>query len=279
MTGDMTRAANPPPGPATPDENPGRLLTRPPRHHSQVPVMPPEHEATAGDRGRRASFVLGMRIPASSSRRPVAPRAPRPGHRRRAVFTQLWAAGPAGQRRDQGHLLPVPRRAGTGGPCAAPMSRSPGPRRPSPERPRSSATGSSRDTAIWNSTRLVASLDRLSACTSALHLRRQRQPPSQRQADRQDGHRPPHGPQVTPRQFLTGRVQQRRQHDQAHGVRWYMDRREPGQQADGQPGDHQQGRGRDTKPVGERRDYRAQHDQGTRWRLHRAGRLPRPPVS
>jgi len=40
-----------------------------------------------------------------------------------------------------------------------------------------------------------------------------------------------------------------------------MDRREPGQQGNGQPGDHQQGRGRDTKPPGERGGHRAQHDQ------------------
>jgi hypothetical protein len=40
-----------------------------------------------------------------------------------------------------------------------------------------------------------------------------------------------------------------------------MDRRDAGHQADDQPGDHQQGRSRDTKPAGEGRDYRAQHDQ------------------
>jgi len=40
-----------------------------------------------------------------------------------------------------------------------------------------------------------------------------------------------------------------------------MDRREPGQQGHGQPGDHQQGRGRDTKPASKGRDHRAQHDQ------------------
>ena len=40
-----------------------------------------------------------------------------------------------------------------------------------------------------------------------------------------------------------------------------MDRREPRQQPDDQPGDHQQGRGRDTKPASESRDHRAQHDQ------------------
>src|ERR1700678_1718220 len=99
-----------------------------------------------------------------------------------------------------------------------------------------------RDTAIWNSTRLVASLNRLSACTSACTLGgSDRRRPSALTA--------------------TGRVQQRRQHDQADGIRRYMDRREPRQQADDQPGDHQQGRGRDAKPASERRDHRAQHDQ------------------
>jgi hypothetical protein len=40
-----------------------------------------------------------------------------------------------------------------------------------------------------------------------------------------------------------------------------MDRRDAGHQADDQPGDHQQGRSRDTKPAGESRDHRTQHDQ------------------
>jgi hypothetical protein len=37
-TRDTTCAAEPPPGPATPDENPNRHLTRHPRHHPQLPV-------------------------------------------------------------------------------------------------------------------------------------------------------------------------------------------------------------------------------------------------
>jgi hypothetical protein len=40
-----------------------------------------------------------------------------------------------------------------------------------------------------------------------------------------------------------------------------MDRREPRQQPDDQPGDHQQGRGRDSEPAGESRDHRAQRHQ------------------
>ena len=40
-----------------------------------------------------------------------------------------------------------------------------------------------------------------------------------------------------------------------------MDRRDAGHQADDQPGDHQQGRSRDTEPAGESRDHRTQHDQ------------------
>jgi len=44
----MTGAADPPPGPATPDENPNRHLTRHPDTTPQVPVMPPQHEAADG---------------------------------------------------------------------------------------------------------------------------------------------------------------------------------------------------------------------------------------
>jgi hypothetical protein len=44
-----------------------------------------------------------------------------------------------------------------------------------------------------------------------------------------------HRPQITPRQFLADRVQQRRQHDQADDIRCHVDRREPPQQADNQP--------------------------------------------
>jgi hypothetical protein len=40
-----------------------------------------------------------------------------------------------------------------------------------------------------------------------------------------------------------------------------MDRREPRQQGHDQPGDHQQGRGRDPEPASESRHHRAQHDQ------------------
>jgi hypothetical protein len=40
-----------------------------------------------------------------------------------------------------------------------------------------------------------------------------------------------------------------------------MDRREPRQQRNCQPRDHEQRRGRDTKPASEGRDYRAQHDE------------------
>ena len=57
----------------------------------------------------------------------------------------------------------------------------------------------------------------------------------QHQANRQHGHRPPHRPQITPRQFLARRVQQRRQHHQADHIRWHMDRREPGTRATTSP--------------------------------------------
>jgi hypothetical protein len=40
-----------------------------------------------------------------------------------------------------------------------------------------------------------------------------------------------------------------------------MDRREPRQQGHDQPGDHQQGRGRDAEPASEGRNHRTQHDQ------------------
>ena len=158
-----------------------------------------------------------------------------------------------------------------------------------------------KDTAIWNSTRLVASLNRLSACTSAWirggsDSRRPsaltatgsvlaRTAPStnaiatgtavtadstaataagrrQHQAHGQDGDRPPDRPQIPPRQITRRGPQQRRQHHEANHLRRHPHRGDPRYQADHHPGQHQQGRRRDPQPAGEGRPDRAQRHQG-----------------
>ena len=103
-------------------------------------------------------------------------------------------------------------------------------------------------------------------------MRARVRPILEHQADRQHDYRPPHRPQVTPRQFLAGRVQQWRQHHQADDIRCDMDRREPRQQGHDQPGDHQRGRSRDAEPAGESRDHLAQHhkEQDCRYTMHAA---------
>jgi hypothetical protein len=64
-TQDMTRAADPPPGPATPDQNPGRHLTRHPRHHT------PGTGNASRTRSRRRTHQRPQRIGTTRRRRPV----------------------------------------------------------------------------------------------------------------------------------------------------------------------------------------------------------------
>ena len=66
----------------------------------------------------------------------------------------------------------------------------------------------------------------------------------QHQAHCQHADWPSHGPHVTPGPFLPGRMQQRRQHHRADRIRCHPDRGHARRQADGQPRDRQQRRGR-----------------------------------
>ena len=185
---------------------------------------------------------------------------------------------------------PAVRTANRAAPCSSTL--------PAPAEPAVPATA--KDTAIWNKTRLVPSLNRLSACTSACtrggsDSRR----PSALTAtgsvlastapstNARLAGIPATAPATTATapadastrptdRMTTGRHTAR---SSRHGssslaayssggsttrltaFRAHPDRRDPRQQADHQPGDHQQRRGRDAEAAGEGRDDRAQHDQ------------------
>ena len=154
--------------------------------------------------------------------------------------------------------------------------------------------------AIWNSTRLVASLNKLSPCTRAWILggsdsRRPSAltatgsvlastapstnarlagiaasaPATAATAAAEASTRPTASivtgrqtpPQVADGQFVGRRVQQRRQHHQADRIRRYPDRWDTGQGAHDDSGDHEQGGGRNPQPPGEDGDDRAQQHQ------------------
>src|SRR6266571_929617 len=76
-TADMTCAADPPPGPATPDENPNRHLTRHPRHH------PPGTGHASRARSHRRTYQRPQRVVAQALRH-------RPGGDARSSACQRW---------------------------------------------------------------------------------------------------------------------------------------------------------------------------------------------
>ena len=81
------------------------------------------------------------------------------------------------------------------------------------------------------------------------------------QANRKHGDRPPYITQIPPGQFLAGRVQQWRQHDEADHVWRHPDRGDARQQAHHQPGYHQQGGSRESQPLGKSRDHSGQDNE------------------